>query len=83
MSKIIIQITDESGQVGINTEITGYDESSKAVQITERIMMFVDRIAERQGKPELMPKLIQAAEEAHQRLGLQHLASESVIVRAH
>lgn len=81
MAKITMEITDQLGQVGIDTTIEGYDETSNAVRMTEKIMLFLDRIAERQGKPELMPKLIEASQEAHKRLGLQHLA-DSVIVRA-
>ena len=63
MAKILIEIEDEAGQVSVNTTINGYDEQSKACQMSERILMFVDRIAERQGKPEIAPQIIHAASE--------------------
>ncbi|MCH9838050.1 hypothetical protein K0U83_20475 [bacterium] len=84
MAKIQIEIEDESGQVAVNTTITGYDENSKACQMAERILMFVDRIAERQGKPEIVPQIVHAASEINAKriASLANIASERVIIHA-
>ena len=84
MAKITIEIEDEAGQVSVNTTINGYDEDSKACQMSERILMFVDRIAERQGKPEIAPQIVHAASEINAKriASLANIASERVVIHA-
>lgn len=46
--------------------------------------MFVDRIAERQGKPEIVPQIVHAASEINAKriASLANIASERVIIHA-
>lgn len=84
MSKATIEISDEDGQVSVVTTVTGFADDSKACQITERVLMYIDRIAERQGKPELVPQIVRTAGEYDAaRLKATAPAPEPTIILAH
>ena len=47
MPKITIEIEDIDGKASLNATVLGYDPESPACQIADRILGFVDQIADR------------------------------------